>query len=116
MSVSAGRSAGIAVIVGYPLEEAGDLYNVAAVIRGRAYQRDSTENSSLPNYSVFDEKRYFKPGKAACVVKIKNIPVGITICEDIWQAGPARQARGGGCRPVDQYQCLAVSCRQAGAA
>ncbi|MCK5480337.1 MAG: NAD+ synthase, partial [Gammaproteobacteria bacterium] len=50
----------------------------------------------LPNYSVFDEKRYFKPGTDACVVHIKNIPVGITICEDIWEAGPARQAAEAG--------------------
>ena len=86
---------GIDVIVGYPLEEAGDLYNVAGVIRDGAIA-GLYRKQRLPNFSVFDEKRYFKPGNAACVVKIKNIPVGITICEDIWEAGPARQALDAG--------------------
>jgi NAD+ synthase (glutamine-hydrolysing) len=57
---------------------------------------DVYKKQRLPNYSVFDEKRYFKAGTAACVVNIKNIPVGITICEDIWEAGPARQAAEAG--------------------
>ncbi|MGB5438521.1 MAG: NAD+ synthase, partial [Gammaproteobacteria bacterium] len=86
---------GIAVIVGYPLEEAGELYNAAAVIEDGLIT-GLYRKQQLPNYSVFDEKRYFRPGKAACVVRIKNIPVGISICEDIWQAGPARQAAEAG--------------------
>ncbi len=86
---------GITAIVGYPMEERGDLYNSAAVIQDGAIT-GLYRKQQLPNYSVFDEKRYFKPGKAACVVNIRNIPVGITICEDIWQAGPAQQAAEAG--------------------
>ena len=82
---------GITVITGYPLEQAGDLYNAAGVIQDGSVV-DVYKKQRLPNYSVFDEKRYFKAGTAACVVTIKNTLVGITICEDIWDAGPAQQA------------------------
>ena len=86
---------GITVITGYPLEQAGDLYNAAGVIRDGGVV-DVYKKQHLPNYSVFDEKRYFKAGTAACVVNIKDIPVAITICEDIWESGPARQAAEAG--------------------
>jgi NAD+ synthase (glutamine-hydrolysing) len=82
---------GITVITGYPLEQAGDLYNAAGVIQDGSVV-DVYKKQRLPNYSVFDEKRYFKAGTVACVVTIKNTRVGITICEDIWDADPARQA------------------------
>ncbi len=82
---------GITVITGYPLEQAGDLYNAAGVIQDGSVV-DVYKKQRLPNYSVFDEKRYFKTGTTACVVTIKNTRVGITICEDIWDAGPAQQA------------------------
>jgi len=82
---------GITVITGYPLEQAGDLYNAAGVIQDGSVV-DVYKKQRLPNYSVFDEKRYFKAGTTACVVTIKNTRVGITICEDIWDTGPAQQA------------------------
>jgi len=50
----------------------------------------------LPNYSVFDEMRYFTAGDAACVVDIRGVPVGLSICEDIWNPAPARQAAAAG--------------------
>ncbi len=86
---------GITVITGYPLEQAGDLYNAAGVMQDGSVV-DVYKKQRLPNYSVFDEKRYFKAGTTACVVSIKNIQVGITICEDIWEAGPASQAAEAG--------------------
>src|SRR2546427_4292543 len=46
----------------------------------------------LPNYGVFDEKRYFHPGRRAPVFIIEGVPVGVTICEDIWAPGGACQA------------------------
>jgi len=52
----------------------------------------------LPNYSVFDEMRYFAPGRAACVVEIGGIPVGLSICEDVWQPEPVRRAVDAGAR------------------
>ena len=42
----------------------------------------------LPNYSVFDEKRYFHPGDESCVVDINGVKIGLTVCEDIWFPGP----------------------------
>ena len=88
---------GIVAIVGHPSAEDGALYNVASAIgEGRVIARYRKQH--LPNYGVFDEKRYFAAGDAACVVPVKGIPVGITICEDIWRPGPARQAAGAGAR------------------
>ncbi|HJX18792.1 MAG TPA: nitrilase-related carbon-nitrogen hydrolase, partial [Acidiferrobacterales bacterium] len=82
---------GIDVILGHPQTEHGQLFNTASVLRdGRVHA--TYRKQLLPNYSVFDEKRYFAPGSAACVVEIGGIPVGLTICEDVWQPEPARQA------------------------
>jgi NAD+ synthase (glutamine-hydrolysing) len=52
----------------------------------------------LPNYSVFDEKRYFEAGDSPCVFAIKGVDVGLTICEDIWKEAPAAQAVAAGAR------------------
>ena len=86
---------GIAAVVGYPHRQDELLYNVAAVIQDgdiRAVYR----KQHLPNYGVFDEKRYFTAGDAPCIVNIAGIPLGITICEDIWVQGPACQAAEAG--------------------
>jgi NAD+ synthase (glutamine-hydrolysing) len=88
--LSAGIS-GITAIVGYPLRQADSLYNAAAVIRDGGVTA-VYRKQHLPNYGVFDEKRYFRPGAAPCVLDIHGVPVGITICEDIWQPGPVQQA------------------------
>ncbi len=50
----------------------------------------------LPNYRVFDEKRYFTPGVDPTVVDVGGTKAGVLVCEDIWEAEPARQARGAG--------------------
>jgi NAD+ synthase (glutamine-hydrolysing) len=82
---------GITAIVGYPLRQADGLYNAAAVIRDGGVTA-VYRKQHLPNYGVFDEKRYFRPGAAPCVLDIHGVSVGITICEDIWQPGPVQQA------------------------
>jgi len=89
---------GIDVVIGYPIQERAGLYNAAALIRdGKIIA--SYHKQHLPNYSVFDEKRYFIAGQAdACVVEIKGIPVAITICEDIWLPSPMQQAAGAGAK------------------
>ena len=82
---------GIDLIVGYPSQEVGGIYNAASLVReGRIVATYHKEH--LPNYSVFDEKRYFVPGHTPVVVDIRGIPVGITVCEDIWMPGPMQQA------------------------
>ena len=88
---------GIDVILGHPHREHGQLFNAASLLRdGRVYA--TYRKQLLPNYSVFDEKRYFTSGTDACVVEIGGIPVGLSICEDIWQPEPVRQAVDAGAR------------------
>jgi NAD+ synthase (glutamine-hydrolysing) len=88
---------GITAIVGHPWRRGRVLYNVASVIdQGRVIGRYCKQY--LPNYSVFDEKRYFSAGDSPCLVTLRDIPVAITICEDIWEPEPARQAADAGAR------------------
>jgi len=86
---------GIDVIVGYPRMEGNRLYNSAAWLRdGRVI--GNYDKQQLPNYGVFDEQRYFTQGVDPCVVNVQGIPVGVTICEDIWFPGPASLAVSAG--------------------
>ncbi len=79
------------VVVGYPREIEGRLYNMAGVIhRGEIVAEYAKQ--CLPNYQVFDEKRYFEAGGDACVLDIYGVTVGLTICEDIWESAPAQLA------------------------
>ena len=82
---------GIMVVVGYPHQSTGGTYNAAAVIHNGA-MLGYYHKQHLPNYSVFDEKRYFVPGGEPCVIEFKGQRLGITICEDIWNPGPMHQA------------------------
>ncbi len=83
------------LVLGYPLVEAGQLYNVAGVLhRGEVVAR--YRKQCLPNYQVFDEKRYFAAGAEPCVVAIEGLKVGLSICEDIWETGPTAQAAAAG--------------------
>ena len=82
-------------VIGYPLRVEGTLYNVAGVLhRGEVVAQ--YRKQCLPNYQVFDEKRYFSPGDSACVVDIKGVKVGLSICEDIWEESPTMQAAQAG--------------------
>ncbi len=86
---------GIALLVGHPQLDRKKLYNAASLINdgkiiGTYYKQ------LLPNFGVFDEKRYFTPGVKPLVVPVNDIPLGITICEDIWQPEPIRAAVNAG--------------------
>jgi len=87
------------VIVGFPEREAGSCYNALALLAGgrvtAVYRKQQ-----LPNYTVFDEERYFEPGRAPCVVDVDGTAVGLLICEDVWYAGPARQAKDAGAQLI----------------
>ena len=86
---------GIYLVVGYPWLEDELRYNACAVIAdGQLLARYYKQK--LPNYRVFDEKRYFEPGTQPCVVDIKGVAVALSICEDIWLAEPMAQARDAG--------------------
>lgn len=85
---------GLAALVGFPHSE-GEVYNAAALLReGRVTQ--IAHKQALPNYGVFDDKRYFRPGHASVVSMLSGVRVGILICEDIWQAEPAAHAAAAG--------------------
>jgi len=83
------------VVVGFPERSAGALYNAAAVVRAgkvtHVYRKQA-----LPNYTVFDEARYFAPGASPCVFEAGGVAVGVVICEDIWWPNAAAQARDAG--------------------
>ncbi|MCB1672334.1 MAG: NAD+ synthase [Gammaproteobacteria bacterium] len=87
----------IYLVVGYPHKVGERLYNALSVIRGGEILA-TYHKQQLPNYQVFDERRYFDAGDSACVIDIKGVPTAFTICEDMWQDGPTRQARHAGAR------------------
>jgi NAD+ synthase (glutamine-hydrolysing) len=91
----------IAVMVGYPEYAEGAIYNAAALLRDGELLANYRKQE-LPNYRVFDEKRYFKPGHETCIVELRGIRTALLICEDIWEPGPARAAR------LDGAQLLVV--------
>ncbi|WP_456373678.1 NAD+ synthase [Thiolapillus sp.] len=93
------RIQGIDLVLGYPRRKDGRLYNAAGVIRDGKIIAEYFK-AELPNYSVFDEKRYFSPGEQACVVEVAGIPVGLSVCEDIWYPEPARRAAEAGARLI----------------
>jgi len=82
---------GIGLVVGYPRSQGSGLYNSASLIYDGNILA-TYDKACLPNYSVFDEKRYFNPGLAACVVNFKGVNIGITICEDVWVGDPIEHA------------------------
>lgn len=88
---------GVDTLVGYPEYANGHIYNAASVIGGGKL-RATYRKRELPNYSVFDEKRYFTPGDAPVVVDVAGTPLGINVCEDIWHAYPPRYAVSAGAR------------------
>jgi NAD+ synthase (glutamine-hydrolysing) len=81
----------IILIIGYPDQTTDTLYNAASVIYNSKILA-TYYKQHLPNYSVFDEKRYFSAGDKPCIINIKGVQFGITICEDLWQQGPFSQA------------------------
>jgi NAD+ synthetase len=85
----------VAVVVGHPHREGSIRYNAASVLRGGRVEATYFKQR-LPNYNVFDEKRYFATGDRACVFEVAGRRIALTICEDLWFAEPAAQARAAG--------------------
>jgi NAD+ synthase (glutamine-hydrolysing) len=84
----AGRVAGITLVVGHPQQAQGKRYNAASVIQGGKILA-TYHKHTLPNYTVFDEERYFESGDAPCVFRVGEVSFGVNICEDTWGAlGP----------------------------
>lgn len=81
----------IHLLLGHPLNKDGKLYNAASVLfNGKIIAQYFKQH--LPNYSVFDEKRYFTAGSDVCLFELKGCQLAISICEDLWQSGPLQQA------------------------
>ncbi len=84
------------VIIGHPSLENGNRFNTASVFKeGSCLTR--YHKQMLPNYAVFDEKRYFTPGEATpCLLTVKGYKLGLCICEDLWQEGPVEDLAAAG--------------------
>jgi len=86
---------GIDLVVGFPEQAAGALYNSAAVLRDgqilTCYRK-----SALPNFGVFDEQRYFKSANELCLFSLKGQSIALTICEDIWQEDRVKKNKQAG--------------------
>jgi NAD+ synthase (glutamine-hydrolysing) len=79
----AARLQGIRAIVGHPQQVGSRRFNAASVI-GDGAVIATYHKRDLPNYTVFDEERYFDPGSGTCVIDVGGTRVGINVCEDVW--------------------------------
>ena len=93
------------LIVGAPVREDGALRN-AAVVLHRGERRGCAHKQLLPQYDVFDEQRYFEAGRQACVVEVAGCPLGLLICEDLWQPRLAAELAAAG---AEVLVCLNAS-------
>ncbi|AKE52190.1 NAD+ synthase [Kangiella geojedonensis] len=89
----------VAVVVGHPRREAGKTYNSASFIH-KGETLLCYDKQLLPNYSVFDEKRYFTPASDCPVISFKGVNISILICEDLWFKEPAQVAKLAGAELV----------------
>ncbi|MCR1806025.1 NAD+ synthase [Stenotrophomonas geniculata] len=80
---------GITAVVGWPQAAGAVVYNAASVLRDGLVEQ-TYRKRELPNYAVFDERRYFDvdPDGGSCVFEVNGVPVGLLICEDLWFAEP----------------------------
>jgi NAD+ synthase (glutamine-hydrolysing) len=79
------------LIIGHPLRSDGQLFNAASLVhRGEVVAE--YRKRLLPNYNVFDEKRYFTPGEEPLVFELKGARLGLAICEDLWEPAPVRES------------------------
>ncbi len=95
MQTVRGAKASCGFLVGFPEYAGSQIFNSAALIEGGEV-RATHRKSCLPNYKVFDEKRYFKPGSQPTVVDFRGFRIGILVCEDIWEPEPAQLAKSAG--------------------
>src|SRR5262245_21828456 len=79
------KTRGITAIVGF-VDRDIDLFNAAAVLHDGQWI-DTYRKQRLPNYGVFDELRYFQPGRGELLLRVAGASVGVTICEDVWSPG-----------------------------
>jgi NAD+ synthase (glutamine-hydrolysing) len=88
-AVAAACTGGITAVVGWPQAHGPMVYNAASVLRDGAVAA-TYRKRELPNYAVFDERRYFSvdPDGGDCVFDVDGVRVGLLVCEDLWFAEP----------------------------
>ena len=79
------------VVIGYPKKEGDLIYNCAGVLRNHSIITEY-KKQELPNYEVFDEKRYFEPGSSPGIFEVSGFRVALSVCEDIWHEKVIKQA------------------------
>lgn len=82
----------LTVLIGFPHYLAGNIHNGMAALKNGEFMF-VYHKQALPNYGVFDEKRYFTPGEQSAVLTVKGIRCGLLICEDMWQPQPMQRLR-----------------------
>ena len=92
---------GIVAVVGWPQAAGAVVFNAASVLRDGAIET-TYRKRELPNYAVFDERRYFDvdPAGDPCVFDVAGVPVGLVICEDLWFAEPLARTVAAGAQLV----------------
>ena len=83
------------IVIGYPKKEGDSVYNCAGVLHDNSIILEY-RIQELPNYEVFDEKRYFAPGTDSGIFEVNQTKVALTVCEDIWHNKAIDQACAGG--------------------
>ena len=83
------------IVIGYPKKEGDSVYNCAGVLHDNSIILEYRKQE-LPNYEVFDEKRYFAPGTDSGIFEVNQTKVALTVCEDIWHNKVIDQAFAGG--------------------
>ena len=86
---------GVTALIGYPQLHNGMRYNAVAVIRDGAIAQ-VYRKAELPNYTVFDEQRYFTADGTPCVFDVEGTRCAVIICEDVWFPAPAARAKAAG--------------------
>jgi NAD+ synthase (glutamine-hydrolysing) len=99
LALVAKQCAGITVVLGLPLMREGQRFNAAVVLRDGAVIAEYHKRE-LPNYSVFDEKRYFTAGDNAVVFEQSGVSFGLAICEDVWFDAPVADLAGAGAHVI----------------
>jgi NAD+ synthase (glutamine-hydrolysing) len=79
------------IVIGYPKKEGNSIYNCAGVLRNNSIIAEYRKQE-LPNYEVFDEKRYFEPGNTSGIFEVNGSRVALSVCEDIWHEKAIKQA------------------------
>ena len=85
----------IVIVVGTPWVEQDKRFNAVLVLQDQQIIAKYYKKV-LPNYSVFDEERYFSSGTDTCVFKIADVTLGLAVCEDVWSSEPVRQCKQAG--------------------